>query len=257
MLDPYQPGDSLLHRLEARIKVGLALGWLLALNLTPAQAGPLWILWGALAVVMMILGELRALWVLSRLVWVLPLVLATLPLAWTTPGAPWARLPWGLVLTIPGLVKIGGILLKASLSLLVAVILTATTPTTQLLTTLQSYGVPRLLVATGLLMWRYLAVLVDEAQRLLRARAARSGTWPGARPGALTWRARVTGGLAGNLILRGLARAEQLYAAMVARGYTGELRTWPTPPLSLKARWGLGAGWVILAGLALSGQLWH
>lgn len=256
LLDPYQPGASLIHQLDARVKVGLALGFILTTGLTPASARPVWVILTALAAATVILAELRAAWLLKRIVWVLPLTLAALPLALTTPGAPVGRLPWGPVVTVTGLARVGIILLKAGLSLLVAVVLTATTPTPALLTTLQRLGVPRLLVATSLLMWRYLFVLVEEAQRLLRARAARSGAPAGAGRGRLAWQARVTGGLAGNLLLRGLARADQLYAAMVARGYDGELRAFALPPLSAGERWGLGAGLAVLAGLALSGLWW-
>jgi len=91
-------------------------------------------------------------------------------------------------------------------------------------------------------MWRYLFVLVDEAFRLMRARASRSGKSD--RPntksgGSLSWRARVVGGMAGNLFLRGLERSDRIYMAMVSRGYDGEARSLPLPGIQ-------PAQWVIL-----------
>ena len=65
-----------------------------------------------------------------------------------------------------------------------------------------------------------------EARSLLHARASRSAAAPGngfRREGTLVWRARVTGGMAGNLLLRSLERADRVYAAMLSRGYDGEL----------------------------------
>jgi cobalt/nickel transport system permease protein len=51
--------------------------------------------------------------------------------------------------------------------------------------------------------------------------------------------------MAGNLFLRSFDRADRIYAAMAARGYDGEVRGLPRPPLS-------AAGWLTLAlGLAV------
>jgi len=83
------------------------------------------------------------------------------------------------------------------------------------------------------LMYRYIFVLADEAGRLARARASRSGEHDGAKSGGgLIWRGRVTGGMIGNLALRSFERSERIYDAMVARGYTGEVRHFAPPGLS-------------------------
>jgi len=74
-------------------------------------------------------------------------------------------------------------------------------------------------------MYRYLAVLADEATRMMRARAARSGGRDGSRGGGpLRWRATVTGRMAGSLFLRSYERSERIYAAMQSRGFEGTLR---------------------------------
>jgi cobalt/nickel transport system permease protein len=108
---------------------------------------------------------------------------------------------------------------------------------------MRAVGIPRLLVGMFSLMWRYLFVLVDEALRLMRARAARSGQSgeSGKRSGgSVAWRARVTGGMAGNLFLRAIERSDRIYVAMLSRGYDGEIRTLPLPPFA-------GLNWLILA----------
>jgi cobalt/nickel transport system permease protein len=99
-------------------------------------------------------------------------------------------------------------------------------------------------------------VLADEALRLMRARAARSGQSDrsqGRVGGSLVWRARVTGGMAGNLFLRAFERSDRIYMAMVARGYDGEVRTLPFPPLSLASWLVLGSGMVVLLMLLMIG----
>ncbi len=105
-------------------------------------------------------------------------------------------------------------------------------------------------------MWRYLFVLADEAIRLMRARDARSGVLAGRRPGgSVLWRARVAGGMAGSLFIRGFDRADRVYAAMLARGYDGEPRALPAPPVAPVQYAILAAGCVWLALLVLAGIL--
>jgi cobalt/nickel transport system permease protein len=115
---------------------------------------------------------------------------------------------------------------------------------------MRAIGIPRLLVAIFGLMWRYLFVLADEVLRLMRARSARSGQsdQPDLKPGgSVTWRARVTGGMAGNLFLRAFERSDRIYMAMVSRGYDGEVRAAPLPPLGMNSWLVLSGGLAILA----------
>ena len=123
---------------------------------------------------------------------------------------------------------------------------------------MQSVGIPRILVGMFGLMWRYLFVFVDEAMRLMRARAARSGhnaEKGGKSGGSLSWRVRMTGGMAGNLFLRAYERSDRIYVAMLSRGYDGEMRS-----LSLNPFTGLNwliliSGLIILCLLLLAGNL--
>ena len=82
---------------------------------------------------------------------------------------------------------------------------------------------PKLFVAIVGSMWRYLFVITDEVRRC--SRAQRRGTFAlnGRRAGSLAWRARVTGGMAGSLLLRFHERSDRIYAAMLSRGYNGVL----------------------------------
>jgi cobalt/nickel transport system permease protein len=114
--------------------------------------------------------------------------------------------------------------LKSWLSVQAAIVLTGTTRFPDLLVGLKQLKLPRLFVAIIGLMWRYLAVIVDEVTRMLRARSSRSAAVHGGRRvgGSLGWRARVTGGMAGSLFLRSLERSDRVYAAMLSRGYNGE-----------------------------------
>ncbi len=136
------------------------------------------------------------------------------------------------------------IAVKSWLSVQMAIVLASTTAFPDLLGAMRSLRVPRLLVTVIGLMWRYLFVLVDEVMRLMRARESRSGhpAEPAGRiGGSLAWRGKVTGGMAGNLMLRSFDRSERIYAAMASRGYDGEVRGLPRPPVPPLA-------WAVLAG---------
>ena len=105
------------------------------------------------------------------------------------------------------------ILVKSTLCLLTVILLSNTTPFASLLQTMKRLGVPRLLVTILALMYRYLFVLIDEAERLNRARASR--TFSASR----TKKWHLLASLIGQLFVRSTERAERIYAAMTARGW--------------------------------------
>ena len=237
-LDPYHHRGSPVHQLDPRVKLLLALAFILTCALTPPGAWPVYILLLAIVLSVEILSNLGINYVQKRSLLALPFILAAFPVIFTISGEPLASFsigPWTLTVTQPGLERFISIALKSWISVQAAVVLAASTPFPALLAAMRAIHIPRLLVAIFGLMWRYLFVLADEALRLVRARAARSGgsATPGAKTGgSLAWRARVTGGMAGNLFLRAFERSDRIYMAMVSRGYDGEVRTIPLPALT-------------------------
>lgn len=252
LLDPYRPGQSLIHQLDPRIKLVLTLAFILTTSLSPMGAWAAYLLLLALALSVELLSELGIAYVLKRALIATPFALAALPLVFTVPGTPLATFawgPWNVTMTMPGVERFLSVAFKSWVAVQAAVVLAATTALPQLLIAMRALHTPRLLVAIFGLMWRYLFVMVDEAQRLLRAREARSGATPdseGQVGGTLAWRARVTGGMAGNLLMRSFERGERIYAAMAARGYDGEIRSLPLSPLSGRGWFLLGSGGGIL-----------
>jgi cobalt/nickel transport system permease protein len=255
-LDPYRSLSSPIHRLDGRVKFILTLAFILTSALTPMGAWPVYLLLLSLMLSVEILSGLGVRYVLKRALLALPFVLAALPVLFTTEGSTLFSLPFGLDVSQPGLERFASIVVKSWLSVQAAIVLAASTPFPELLVAMRAVKVPRLLVALYGLMWRYLFVLADEALRLMRARAARSGQSEhsqGKVGGSLVWRARVTGGMAGNLFLRAFERSDRIYMAMVARGYNGEVRTLPFPRLSLASWVVLGSGIAVLLILLMIG----
>lgn len=259
-LDPYHEGSSLVHRLDARIKFVLVVAFILTVALVPAGAWPVYVLLVALAFAAELLSELGMRFYLKRALLALPFVLAAFPVLFTLPGPALLRLPFGLTISEPGLVRFVSVALKSWTSVQMAVLLAATTRFPDILLAMRALRLPKLLVAIIGLMWRYLFVMVDEALRLIRARQARSGvsfalsSAAGAAPsprtgGSLLWRARVTGSMAGSLFIRSLERSDRIYNAMLSRGYDGEMRALPQARIT-------PLGWAaLLAGLGLLGSL--
>jgi len=250
-IDQYRRGASPVHRLDARIKLTLTIAYILVASLTPTGT---WLAYGllfALVVGATLASELGVLLVQRRALVALPFALAAITVIFSTEGRVLLTLslgPWRLQATEPGVVRFLSILLKSWLSVQMAVILAATTRFPDLMAAMRSLRFPRILVAIISFMWRYIFVLVDEAMRLSRARDARSAVRPGLKSGGrIPWRARVAGGMAGNLFIRSFARSERIYHAMAARGYQGELRTLTLPHLAL---YDAGIGLAVIAYLA-------
>ncbi len=109
----------------------------------------------------------------------------------------------------------GGLFLaaKCNLCILTALLLSGTTPFPELVRAMRRARFPSLLVTTLALMYRYRRVLIDEAERMRRARAARTMT----RRRWHVW--RMSSGVIGRLFVRASERAERLYGAMLARGW--------------------------------------
>lgn len=232
-LDRYQERESLLHRLDARAKLPAALGFIVAVTFTREGEWLTLALLFAPIPLLVALSRLGAALVLRRSLLALPFVATAIPLVFTRPGDPVFELPLtGWTASAEGIRAVATIMARAWIAVLTAVILVATTPAVELLRALRSLRVPALLISTISFAYRYLYVVGDEAQRMIRARDSRSATIPGARAGrSVAWRAGVAGRMVGSLFVRSLERSERVYAAMQARGYHGELRFLHNPPL--------------------------
>jgi cobalt/nickel transport system permease protein len=235
-LDAYRSRESPVHRLDARVKLVLAVLFIVATALTPDGA---WLAYGLLAGLLLgvvVASRLGVEFVLRRSLVALPFALAAVTVTFSISGQVLLtiRVFGGeLSITDAGVLRFAGILLKSWLSVQMAVVLTASTHFPALLRAMRNLRVPKVLVAVTGFAYRYIFVIGDEVMRMMRARAARSGTRSGKGGGSVFWRTRVTGGMAGSLFLRSIERSERIYDAMVARGYDGEVRVLRSPTLGL------------------------
>lgn len=258
-LERYERRDSLLHRLDPRVKVLLTVLYIVSNGLLPDAA---WWAFGASWAFLLLatyLARLSVWFVVRRSLIALPFVLAAVSLLFTVPGPAlfsWQVAGRTVAISEPGLARFASVLARSWLSVQMAILLTASTPFPDLMHALRHLRVPRVLIAIIGFMYRYLFVLADEARRLLRARLARSARpAPGTGGGSLRWRALVAGNMVGTLFLRSMDRSDRVYNAMVARGYRGQLLTL-TPHRMGRQDWvAAAAAFLFIAGIQALGAL--
>jgi len=233
--DRFHEADSLLHRLDPRVKVVVTTLFILSNALLPDGA---WAAFGLSWIVLLWANHLSNLGVeftFKRSFIALPFALAAISAIFSPLGSPladWSIGPLRLIPTDYGLIKFGSILLRSWLSVQAAILLVATTRFPDMIHAFEHLRVPAVLTTIVSFLYRYLFVLTDEVMRLLRARQSRSAAVAhppgeaGLKSGrSVVWRAKVTGNMAGQLFLRSYERSDRIYNAMLARGYTGQMRT--------------------------------
>jgi len=262
-LDRYRKGTSLVHRLDPRLKLLAVLAFVLVVTTTPPGNWAAFALLAALATGAVLVAQVPLVEGLKHSAVALPFAgMVAISLPFTQAGeVVWSWQPFSFVqggpfdftlaITDAGLVLFAAVVIKAWLSVMVSGLLVATTPFPDLLKAMRSLRVPAVLTATISFMYRYLFVLVDEAMRLQTARAARSvGTGR-----TVWWRARVLGGMIGSLFIRSYERSERIYAAMLSRGFAGEVRTLTRLTWQARDTW-VGLAWVAtLAGITALGRM--
>lgn len=234
LVDAYQPGASRIHVMDTRLKFITAVALIIFIGLTPVGEFGIYLGFFALIIAGVVVAHLDPGLVVRRSLIALPFALAAISLIFTVPGPIVAVTPiTGWTITSTGLIRFASIMIKSMISVQVAVILILTTHLTDMLWALSALHTPRVLVAIIAFMYRYIFLLAEESVRLTRARDSRSAVLEGnpSAGGSIFFRAKTTGGMIGNLLLRSFERSERIYQAMVARGYQGEMRQLSPPPI--------------------------
>jgi len=134
----------------------------------------------------------------------------------------------GLSVSRSGLWILWNVVIKSSLGVFAIILLYSTTSFPQLVRGLERLGSPKIFTVLISFMYRYSFILIDEMQRMKRARDSRcfGGKW--------FWQSRTIGHMVGTLFLRSFHRGERVYLAMLSRGYHG------TMPETTAGKFGLG-----------------
>jgi cobalt/nickel transport system permease protein len=206
---------SPIHRLPPEVKVAATLAFVFAVVATPRAAVWAFVVDAVLVIGVIAVAALPPAMVARRLRVEVPFLAFAilLPLVGTPPR--FEVLGWSL--SEPGIWAMWNIVAKATLGFLAAIVLAATTPTTELLAGLERLRIPRVFTTIAGFMVRYLDLIAADAERMRIARASR-----GHDPRWL-WQAKAIAASAGTLFVRTFERGERVHLAMCARGYAGRM----------------------------------
>ncbi len=126
-----------------------------------------------------------------------------------------------------GMISMVTLMLKGILCVMASFIFAATTPVDSICKALRKLHVPGIFVNLFLLTCRYIYVLVDEVSVMTTAYKLRA-------PGQKGIRFDAWGSFLGQLLLRSMDRAEELYSSMCLRGFTGEYEYADSGKMKLK-----------------------
>ena len=197
-LDRYSRMDSPVHRLPALAKLTAAMVLIFGMILLPIQYAAYLSLPALALIVVAAFSRIPIGFLLRRLIMLEAFVLGVAVLTLFQPG---------------GLRLMAVLVARCALCLATMILLSNTTPFSDMLRILRTLRFPPIMITTLALMYRYLFVLADEAQRMRRARMCRTFVASRGRH----WHA--LGSVISQLFVRASERAERIYSAMCARGW--------------------------------------
>jgi cobalt/nickel transport system permease protein len=246
-----RPG--LLQGIEPRCKLLATLALLVMVSLARTPA----LVWGVCLLALLLAAAshidvgffCRRVWLIVPIFSLLIILPASLNIF--TPGEPlWIvahlprevsfgpyRIPAVLAVTGPGVKLVLRFVGRVGASVSLAFLLTLTTPWGTLLAALRGLRVPAIFVMTVAMAYRYVFQLVGIVTEMLLARQSRT-----VRYQSTSAEQRWVAGRIGHLFSKSLQLSRDVHDAMLARGFSGELRSLARrPPLARDYAWTAGA----------------
>lgn len=220
--------DGLLQRVDARVKVVALVGLLIVAALV--RNIPVLIVMYLATLVLASASALPLGFFIKRVWLFIPIFtgIVVLPAAFSfiTPGeivVPlWTWNGHQVGLTNQGLTAVGLIVIRVATSVSLVVLVTLTTPWNKLLAGLRALMVPRIFILIIGMAYRYVFLLLNSVTDMYTARKARQ---VGNDQGQVKEGQRFVAATAGALFGKSHALSEEVYMAMVSRGYRGDART--------------------------------
>jgi len=220
-IDKFAYQDSPVHRLDARVKfIAAVIFTAIVISLSRTSFAILFC-YAVGPFVILVLSRIPLKFVFKQILIVSPFVLIlalSCPLYDKTP----VKIAFGpsVFQTTAGWMRCCTICGKFIVTMLTLIALVSTTRFSNLLVGLGKLGVPKLLVIQLGFLYRYIFVLIDTAQHILRARAGRT-----LRNLGLKQEMKTASAMLGSLFIRSIDTAEQINIAMQGRGFNGTWRT--------------------------------
>jgi len=202
-----------LHAIDARSKLGALLAFLIGVSTTPARAQIAFGAYAALLLAAMAASGLPLVGLLRRAALVLPFSATFAVISWWS-GEPLRAL---------------ALAERSFLSGLAALLLIATTPLTPILAAFETIGAPRMIILVIQFLYRYLFVISEQAQHMRLAAQSRHGSGSARTLLFTPSLFSASAGALGVLFARSWERADGIYQAMLARGFSGRFATAAQP----------------------------
>lgn len=244
-VDKYSRLESPVHERDARAKTIALFAIIIACVTTPPQAWFAFCLYAGLVIILTAASRVPFHFLATRMLVVLPFILAVAVFVpFMHGGEPAAQWGW-LTISQSGLLVLWNVTIKSIISVACVILLTSTTAFTDLMRGFERLHVPKFFTLVTSFMYRYIFIIVDEAERMKRARDSRNfkGKW--------LWHAKVVGYMIASLFLRSQERAERVYNAMCARGFDGTYPRFKDRKLAVSDYAFMG----MIVGTVLAGRL--
>ncbi len=222
-IDRYSRLESIIHKLNSRIKIIVLISFIFFVILTPTAEFMKFYCYFLVLFSIILLSKVPPAFIFKRSLVVVPFVfLVALFAPFLKEGEVIASYSFGffeLGITYAGVMIFLNVLMKSWLSSLSMIILVSTTTSPELLKGFERLKMPRVIVMIISFMYRYVFVIAGELMNMKKARDSRSFG------GGRIWHIKTIGNMIAVLFIRSYERGERVYYAMLSRGFSGSIRT--------------------------------
>lgn len=214
-IDKYSSLDTVLHRVDPRVKLLLSLCFLVLITAT--YNIKVFAFYLVVVAVLLVMSKVPFHFFFKKLVVVTPLAVLMaffIFLSYLMETNVEFSMD-ALTGYYPVLYTIALLVSKIYLSILVLTLLVSCTSFNALLWSLRKYKLPVIVTTLSKLVYTYVFVFIDELHRTLRAYKSRT-------PVLRISRVTVYGNIAAGIFLRSMDRSDLIYKAMISRGFTGD-----------------------------------
>ena len=211
----YLHRHSLVHSLPSHLKIISAITFILIVVSTPVTKWPAFIAYFLWLLTVVSIAKIPFSLLFKRSLIEIPFVFFAILMPFFGTGEKVQVGPFDLYRE--GLIAGSGIVVKGTLGVMTAIILSTSTTAREILRGLERLKLPVLMVQIASFMLRYVNVVNDEMERMKVARESRGFEATGIKH----WKVLATA--AGALFIRSYERGERVHLSMLSRGYEGVL----------------------------------
>jgi len=221
-IDKYTSLNSVIHKLDPRVKFISTIFYIICIILLSPKDLFLYIAYFLVIFIVILLSKLPLIFVLKKSLTIIPFVIIiALFLPFYDNSLSISDIyKFKFSVSNTGIRLFLSILAKSLLSILSLIVLTTTTKFTLLLKGLRKLYIPDIFILLLSFMYRYIFVLIDESQKMNRARRVKTFNT------CFSFRnIKYFSQMIGVLFLKTFEKSELIYYCMLARGYSGEIFT--------------------------------